>query len=96
MMVSVLSWEKRAEELAQLSGWTFDGDRNALYRKFVFRDFIAALGFMVRVGYEAEKADHQPEWTNVYNRVEIWLTTHDAGGVSQRDIELARIIDRLA
>jgi 4a-hydroxytetrahydrobiopterin dehydratase len=94
-MISALTSEQRAAELAQIPAWRFDESRNALYRKLVFRDFAEALAFMVRVGVEAEKADHHPEWSNVYNRLEIWLTTHDAGGVSQRDIALAKIVDAM-
>jgi 4a-hydroxytetrahydrobiopterin dehydratase len=92
-MISAFTSEQRATELAQIPAWRFDERRNALYRKLIFRDFAEALAFMVRVGVEAEKADHHPEWTNVYNKLEIWLTTHDAGGVSQRDTALAKIID---
>ena len=65
-------------------------------KDFVFEDFNAAWGFMNRVALEAEKADHHPEWFNVYNRVEITLTTHDADGLSEKDVKLAGLIDRLA
>ena len=67
-----------------------------LTRRFIFPDFVAAFGFMTRVALLAEKADHHPEWSNVYNRVDILLTTHDAGGLSERDIAMARAIDAMA
>jgi 4a-hydroxytetrahydrobiopterin dehydratase len=87
---------ERDQALLALPEWTYAEDRNALHRKLVLEDFSAALGLMVRIGIEAEKADHHPEWFNVYNKLEIWLTTHDAGGVSEKDIALAEAIDRLA
>ncbi len=69
---------------------------NTLYRKFEFADFSAAFGFMTRVAIAAEKADHHPLWTNVYNKVEIWLSTHDAGDVvTDKDRQLAAVIDKL-
>ena len=73
--------------LATLSGWGLDQDK--LYREFVFDDFNAAFGFMSRVALAAEAANHHPEWFNVYNRVRVHLTTHDAGGITKRDLELA-------
>ena len=72
------------------------GDRPAIARKLVFADFNAAFGFMTRVALRADKVDHHPEWSNVYNRVEVVLTTHDAGGVTQRDLDMARFIDETA
>lgn len=72
------------------------GDRDAIARTLKFKDFNAAFGFMTRVALKAEAMDHHPEWSNVYNRVEIVLTTHDAGGVSERDVALARFIDQAA
>ena len=72
------------------------GDRPAIARKLVFADFNAAFGFMTRVALKADKVDHHPEWFNVYNRVEVVLTTHDAGGVTQRDLDMARFIDETA
>ena len=72
------------------------GDRPAIARKLVFADFNAAFGFMTRVALRADKVDHHPEWFNVYNRVEIVLTTHDAGGVTERDLDMARFIDAAA
>lgn len=84
---------ERDRALADLPLWRFDFERNALYRRLVLDDFAEALGAMVRIGVIADKADHHPEWSNVYNRVEIWLTTHDADGVTERDLALARAID---
>ena len=89
-----LTAEARKAALAKLSGWTEVPGRDAIARKFTFKDFNAAFGFMTRIAILAEKADHHPEWFNVYNRVDITLTTHDAGGLSQRDIALAEAIDR--
>lgn len=79
-----------------LSGWSAASGRDAIVKTFTFKDFSAAFGFMTRVALAAEKADHHPEWANVYNRVEITLTTHDAGGVTDKDVALARVIDALA
>jgi len=74
--------------------WT--NDNNVLYKKFEFKNFSSAFGFMTRVAIEAEKMDHHPKWTNVYNTVEIWLTTHDAGNkITDKDTKLAAIIDGL-
>lgn len=83
-------------ELARLSGWSYDSERRALYRRVVLSDFAAAFGLMARIAIVAEKADHHPEWANVYNRLDIWLTTHDVDGVSARDVALAEIIDGFA
>lgn len=81
--------------LKDLPAWRYDAERSALFRGLVLEDFSEAMGLMVRIGIEAEKADHHPEWTNVYNRLDIWLTTHDASGVSDRDLNLARRIDAM-
>jgi len=72
------------------------GDRPAIERRLEFADFNAAFGFMTRVALRADKVDHHPEWFNVYNRVDIVLTTHDAGGVTERDLDMARFIDETA
>lgn len=83
-----------AQALAQLPAWHRAGE--AIVRKFEFADFAAAFAFMTRVALLAEKQDHHPDWTNVYNRVEIRLYSHDAGGLTQRDFKLARAIDAIA
>ena len=85
------------EALKGLPLWAaHDGDRPAIARKLTFADFNAAFGFMTRVALLADRVDHHPEWSNVYNRVEILLTTHDAGGVTKRDVDMARFIDETA
>ena len=76
-------------------GWTFEDGGKALVRSFKFRDFSEAFGFLTRVALHAEKADHHPEFTNVWNRVDLRLTSHDAGGVTERDVKLAEAINRL-
>lgn len=95
-MVKQLTTEEREAALAELSGWSLADGRDALQRTFTFGNFVEAFGFMTKVAILAERADHHPEWFNVYNRVEIQLTTHDADGLSQRDVALAREIDALA
>lgn len=92
-MIRPLTLDERANALSELREWSYDAGRLALYREFRLTDFSEAFGLMVRIALEAEKADHHPEWANVYNRLQIWLTTHDAGGVSLRDVALARVID---
>ena len=85
------------QALADLPGWRrADDPRPAVARTLTFADFNAAFGFMSRVALKAEVMDHHPEWSNVYNRVEIVLTTHDAGGVTEKDLTLARFIDAVA
>jgi len=84
------------EVLASLPDWRrADDPRPAIARSLRFKDFNAAFGFMTRVALLADKADHHPEWSNVYNRVEVLLTTHDAGGVTERDVAMARFIDEI-
>ena len=95
MAVPQLTEAERAEALAALPEWSLRGDGLAIERQFRFKDFGEAWAFMARVALLAEKHDHHPEWSNVYNRVAITLTTHDAGGLSERDVKLARAIDRL-
>jgi len=95
-MAEKLSGNARAAALAKLEGWSEVQGRDAIRKKFTFKDFNEAFGFMARAALVAEKLDHHPEWFNVYNRVEVTLATHDAGGVTQRDVELAQTMDRLA
>lgn len=94
-MIEQLNEEERARALDRLDEWDYDEARDAITRRFTFDDFSAAFAFMTRVALLAEKADHHPEWTNVWNRVDILLTTHDAGGLSERDVKMARAIDAL-
>ncbi len=91
-----LSAEARKTALAKLSGWTEASGRDAIARKFTFKDFNEAFGFMTRAALVAEKLDHHPEWFNVYKTVEVTLSTHDAGGVTDLDIKLAEAMDRIA
>jgi 4a-hydroxytetrahydrobiopterin dehydratase len=91
-----LSGDARKGELAKLSGWTEVAGRNAITKKFTFKDFNAAFGFMTRAALVAEKMDHHPEWFNVYKTVEVTLSTHDAGGVTELDVQLAQAMDKLA
>jgi 4a-hydroxytetrahydrobiopterin dehydratase len=93
MAVPELNDSERLAALADLALWTYDPDMRGIRRNFCFADFAEAFAFMARVAILAEKADHHPEWSNVYNRVDILLTTHDAGGLSARDIALAKAID---
>ena len=85
-----------AAAIAQLSGWSAAEGRDAIVKTFKFADFNAAWGFMTRVALAAEKLDHHPEWFNVYNRVEVLLATHDADGVTELDVTLAKIMDAAA
>jgi 4a-hydroxytetrahydrobiopterin dehydratase len=85
-----------AEAVARLPSWRAVEGGDAITKEFRFRDFNAAFGFMARVALYAEKADHHPEWTNVYNRVDVTLSTHDAGGVTDKDIALAHFMDQAA
>jgi 4a-hydroxytetrahydrobiopterin dehydratase len=94
-MIERLDAGARAELAVRLPDWEVLPERDAIRRIFRFRDFSAAWGFMSRVALLAEAQDHHPEWFNVYNRVEITLTTHDAGGLSARDLRLALAIDAL-
>ena len=94
-MVKQLSPEERATALDRLGEWDVDDARDGITRQFIFKDFSEAFAFMTRVALLAEVQDHHPEWSNVWNRVDILLTTHDAGGLSQRDIKMATAIDAL-
>jgi 4a-hydroxytetrahydrobiopterin dehydratase len=95
-MARKLDTSEREAARAELPLWQLVNGRDALTRAFKFADFSAAFGFMTQVALAAEKLDHHPEWLNVWNRVEITLSTHDAGGLTERDVKLAKIIDRLA
>ena len=95
MPVPQLTDAERDEALAALPEWSLRSDRLAIERQLKFKNFSEAFAFMTRVALIAEKHDHHPEWSNVYNRVAITLTTHDAGGLSERDTKLARAIDKL-
>ena len=95
MAIEQLSEAERAEALDALDGWDYDDARDAITRSFTFADFSQAFAFMTRVALLAEKSDHHPEWSNVWNRVDILLTTHDAGGLSHRDVDMAEAIDGL-
>ena len=85
-----------SEALARLQGWTTVDGREAIAKQFRFADFNAAFGFMTRVALKADKMDHHPEWSNVYSKVDVVLTTHDAGGVTDKDVELAAFMDAAA
>ena len=95
-MAAPLGSEARAAALARLPAWSAVPGRDAITRTFTFADFSQAFGFIVRVALAAEKMDHHPEWTNVYGTVTVTLTSHDAGGVTERDIRLAEAMDRIA
>ena len=92
-MVEKLVGAARAEALAMLDGWTEVDGRDAIQKTFQFANFNEAFGFMARTALMAEKMDHHPEWFNVYNRVEVTLATHDAGGVTEKDTKLAAFMD---
>ena len=90
-----LSAKEREKALGRLNGWVYDQDADAISHEFKFKDFSEAFAFMTRVALLAQAADHHPEWSNVYNKVSVTLTTHDAGGVTAKDVALADGIDRL-
>jgi 4a-hydroxytetrahydrobiopterin dehydratase len=95
MAGQAISTIDRAEALDGLADWDYDEARDAITRTVQFADFIEAFGFMTQVALLAERMNHHPEWTNVWNRVDILLTTHDAGGLSGRDVEMAEAIDAI-
>jgi 4a-hydroxytetrahydrobiopterin dehydratase len=93
--MDALTESQLAEAQRELQHWTYDRGRRALHRCVQSKDFSQTIGIMMRVAIEAEKADHHPEWSNVYNRLDVWLTTHSARGVSYRDVAMARCIDAI-
>jgi 4a-hydroxytetrahydrobiopterin dehydratase len=95
-MAEKLSGDARKFALARVKGWREVAGRDAITRKFVFKDFSEAFGFMARAALVAEKLDHHPEWSNVYKTVEVTLSTHDAGGLTELDVKLAEAMDKLA
>ncbi|MBI2240602.1 MAG: 4a-hydroxytetrahydrobiopterin dehydratase [Magnetospirillum gryphiswaldense] len=95
-MVTELTPEERDQALAQLTGWVWLPDHKAIEKSFRFKDFSQAFGFMARVALAAESQDHHPDWSNVYSKVTIRLSTHECGGVSHRDLRLAHTIDTIA
>ena len=95
-MVAKLTPSEREKFFAEHPEWKPADGRDAAQRRFEFKDFNEAFGFMTRVALAADKADHHPEWSNVYNKVDVTLTTHDAGGLSGRDVDLAAFIDEAA
>jgi 4a-hydroxytetrahydrobiopterin dehydratase len=96
VMAERLSAEARKSALQGIPGWSEVSGREAIARTFTFKDFNEAFGFMSRAALVAEKNDHHPEWRNVYRTVEVLLSTHDAGGVTQRDIDLAKAMNAIA
>jgi len=95
-MAQKLTGETRKSALARLNGWSEVTGRDAIAKKFVFKDFNQAFGFMTRAALIAEKMDHHPEWFNVYKTVEVTLSTHDAGGLTELDVKLAEAMDKVA
>lgn len=95
-MSEKLDQSQRQAVLAELVGWTPEPVRDAITRTFVFGNFVEAFGFMTKAALVAEKMDHHPEWSNVYRTVNVLLTTHDAGGLTMKDVELARAMDKAA
>jgi 4a-hydroxytetrahydrobiopterin dehydratase len=95
-MAAKLSADARKTALGRLTGWSEVTDRDAISKTFQFKDFNEAFGFMARAALIAEKMDHHPEWFNVYKKVEVTLSTHDAGGVTELDVKLAEAMDKIA
>ncbi len=95
-MAEKLTGKAREDALAGLDGWTETDGRDAIEKTFTFRNFNAAFGFMTRAAMQAEKLNHHPEWSNVYKTVEVTLSTHDAGGLTELDVKLARAMDGFA
>ncbi|RYE07580.1 MAG: 4a-hydroxytetrahydrobiopterin dehydratase [Hyphomicrobiales bacterium] len=95
-MAAKLTASEREAALGKLTAWTYDEEAGAISRDFKFKDFTEAFAFMTRIAILAQAADHHPEWSNVYNKVSITLSTHDAGGLTAKDIALATAIDKFA
>ena len=95
-MAAKLGADARKAALSKLNGWSDVTGRDAIAKKFEFRDFNQAFGFMTRAALVAEKMNHHPEWFNVYNKVEVTLSTHDAGGVTENDVKLAEAMEKIA
>ena len=95
-MTTKLDAAQRAKALAELKGWAHDAKRDAITKTFTFKNFVEAFGFMTQAALVAERMDHHPEWSNVYNRVTVDLTSHDAGGITDRDFRLAGILEGIA
>jgi 4a-hydroxytetrahydrobiopterin dehydratase len=95
-MAAKLSVDARKAALASLNGWSEVSGRDAFVKKFEFKDFNQAFGFMTRAALVAEKMNHHPEWFNVYNKVKVTLSTHDAGGVTELDVKLAEAMEKIA
>jgi 4a-hydroxytetrahydrobiopterin dehydratase len=95
-MSQKLDAEARKAIPGRLPGWDLVDGRDAIHKTFTFKDFNAAFGFMTRAALAAERMNHHPEWFNVWNRVEVTLSTHDAGGLTERDLKLAETMDRIA
>ncbi len=95
-MAEPLAQDVRATALARVASWSVVADRDAITRRFTFGNFQEAFAFMTQCALAAEKADHHPEWFNVYKTVEVTLSTHDAGGLTEKDIALAEVMDKVA
>lgn len=95
-MAQKLTADARKSALAKLAGWSEVAGREAIAKTFTFKDFNQAFGFMTRAALVAEKLDHHPEWSNVYKTVQVTLSTHDAGGLTELDVKLAEAMDKLA
>lgn len=85
-----------SKALQDLKGWSYDGDNKSINKKYSFEDFNEAFGFMSRIAMYAESKNHHPEWFNVYNKVDVRLSTHDASGVTEKDIDMARFMDQVS
>jgi len=92
-MSSLLTHDEAQAHVGQLTGWRLSSDAKSIEKQFTFRNFVEAFAFMTRVALMAEKLNHHPDWTNVYNRVDVRLSSHDVGGLTERDIGLARVMD---